>query len=138
MRCITRGRLLRQKLLKLRAGVGSRLYDAGPAHLIGLVEVLLGRRASEGDRLDARFRLALGLLGVDLLPLDVARLERHALALEEGALRGAKLLPGIEVHRQRDFGIVEAGVHAVLGLFLPAEVEDAVDRPAVAVYHATI
>ena len=42
------------------------------------------------------------------------------------------------VDQHRNFRGVEAGIDAILGLLLPAEIEDAGDRPAIAVDHAAL
>src|SRR5206468_12011268 len=50
-------------------------------------------------------------------------------------LRGVQLLPTPLVDQDAHFRAVETGIDAVLGLLMPAEIEDAGDRPAVAVDH---
>src|SRR5208282_3430759 len=49
-----------------------------------------------------------------------------------------QLVPGRLVDQDRHFRRVETRVDAILGLFIPAEVEDAGDGPTVAVDHAAI
>jgi hypothetical protein len=66
----------------------------------------------------------------------VLRLQGQHLLLQEVALLRRELAVRRQVHHQRDLGVVEAGVDAVLGLLLPVQVEDAADGPAVAVDHA--
>src|SRR5215207_3754549 len=124
---------LRGQRLQLFREVGVRLHRAGPARVVGLVEVRLGSGGVEGDGLDAGLFLARLLVLAEGRPEGIARFECQRLLVEEGLLLGRQLLVGVEVHDDRDLGVVEARVDAVLRLLLPVEVEDAADRPAVAV-----
>ena len=47
-------------------------------------------------------------------------------------------VPGGFVHQDRHFRGVEAGIDAIFRLLVPAEIEDAGDRPAVAVNHSPL
>ena len=53
-------------------------------------------------------------------------------------LRVGQALPGVEIDQHVDLDAVERRLHAELGHLLPAEIEDAGDRPAVAVDHAAL
>src|SRR3954464_10343106 len=127
-----------EQLLQLRPVLRARLDDARPAHLVRAVEILLRRGRVELDRLDAGLRLALRLVLVVLLPGLVLRLERDRLLHEVVALLRRQRLPLVEVDDQRHLGVVETRVDAVFGVLLPVEVEQRVDRPAVAVDDAAL
>src|SRR6188474_2622376 len=110
------------------------LDDAGPARFVGLGQVGLAVRAFELDRLDAGLLLALDVGRVR------GRLEGSRIRLDQGrrigdhlALRGVELAPGRLVDEEGNLGRVEAGVDAEFGLLVPAEIEDARGRPAIAV-----
>src|SRR5215831_2482364 len=125
---------LGEEFLQLRAMLRALPQHAGPAGLVGLVVVRLAGGAVELDGLDAGVGLPLGILGV-LLGEDRRRLR---LGLPAGlaqhvALRIREPVPHRLVDQDRYLGRVEAGVDAVLGLLVPTEIEDAGDRPAVAV-----
>src|SRR5262245_24741818 len=137
--CERRSKLfLREQLLHLRAVLRRQLDEAGPARLVGLLHVLLRSRVVEADRLDAGRGLALDFLLRVRFPEIVAAFERERLALQELALLRGERLPLLQVDDQRDFGVVEARVDAEFRLLLPVEIEDAADRPAVAVDDAAL
>src|SRR3954470_19328788 len=128
--------LLRQDLSQLLAVLRARLDGIGPADLLRFLDVRLARGRVEGDGLDAGVGLALGLLLVVGLPEVVLLLVGERLAVEILARLGGQRLVLVHVHHQRYLGIVETRVDAELRLLLPIEVEEGVDRPAVAVDHA--
>src|SRR3990172_1669219 len=127
-----------EEVAHLRPVLGAHLEDAGPAGLVGPVEVLLRLGALEPDHLDAGLRLTLDLLLRVGLPEVVEALEGEPLAREEVALGGGELVPRVQVDDQRHLGVVEARIDAELGALVPVEVEDAADRPAVAVHDAAL
>src|SRR5690606_3743753 len=90
------------------------------------------------DRPDARLGLPLDLGGVDLRVAGVALLDPLGGLRQHRTLRVGQLLPAVEVDQDVHVDLVEARVDAVPGLLLPAEVEDALDRPAVAVDDAAL
>src|SRR3954471_8031321 len=130
--------LLRQDLSQLLAVLRARLDRIGPADLFHSLNIRLARGRVEADGLDAGFGLALGLLLVVSLPEVVLLLVGERLAVEILARLGGQRLVLVGVHHQRFLGIVETGVDAELRLLLPVEVEEGVDRPAVAVDHAAL
>src|SRR5690349_5961461 len=117
---------------QLGAVLGALVDDALPADLVGLPDIVLADGAVELDDLDARRLLLLDLFLVKLQILVHQALDPCGLLVEIGALRVVELLPGVEVDEDADLGAVEAGIDAVLGLLLPAQIEDAGDRPAIA------
>src|SRR5437773_1682817 len=127
-----------QQPSQMRPVLRARLDDARPAHLVRLLHVLAARLRIEADGLDAGLRLALGLVLVIRLPELVLSLLVERLAGKEIARRRRQRLPLVEVHDQRHLGVVEPRVDAELGLLLPVEIEQGVDRPAVAVDHAAL
>src|SRR5258708_3611240 len=130
--------LRREKLLQLRPVLRARLDRAGPAYLLRLLDVGPAGRRIECDRLDAGLGLLARLFPVVRLPEFVLSLIGEGLTFQHVARRGGHGLPFVQVHYQRNLGVVEPGVDAELGLFLPIEVEDGVDRPAVAVDHPAL
>src|SRR3954469_1094303 len=130
--------LLRQDLSQLLAVLRARLDGIGPADLLRFLDIRLARGRIEGDGLDAGVGLALGLLLVVGLPEVVLLLVGECLAVEILARLGGQRLVLVGVHHQRYLGIVETGVDAELRLLLPVEVEEGVDRPAVAIDHAAL
>src|SRR5262249_23174425 len=130
---------LREERLQLRPGLGALADDAVPAGLVGLGDVDLGNARLERDRLHPARRLALRLLLI--LRRELCRrflLAGGACLAQHVLLRVGELVPGRLVDQHRHLGGVEAGIDAVLGLLVPAEVEHAGDRPAVAVDHAAL
>src|SRR5262249_56761363 len=130
---------LGEEFLQLRAVLRALPDDAGPAGLVGLVAIGLAVGAGERDGLDAGVGLTLGLLGV-LLGEDRNRVRLRPLPrlAQDVALRIGELVPDRLVHQDRHLGRVEAGIDAIFRLLVPAEVEDAGDRPAVSVDHAAL
>ena len=113
--------------------------DAGPAGFIGLVDIALGAGGIKLDRLDTGLGLALGVGGVRLG--EVAHTRRLAFRsglLQHRLLLRRQLVPGGLVDDHRDLRGIEARIDAVLGLLVPAEIEDAGDGPAIAVDHAAL
>src|SRR3990172_4897470 len=137
-RPIMRRLSLGEEVAHLRPVLGTHLEDAGPAGLVGPVEVLLRLGALEPDHLDAGLRLTLDLLLRVGLPEVVEALEGEPLAREEVALGGGELVPRVQVDDQRHLGVVEARIDAELRALVPVEVEDAADRPAIAVHDAAL
>src|SRR4051812_12075532 len=98
----------RERLLELPRGLRVLLGDAFPAGRIGLVVILLAGRSFELDGLDARVRLALGVLGI--LRGEFAGAERFAFrtSLAEHLLLGVvELVPGGLVDEDRNLRRVE-------------------------------
>src|SRR5262245_17072271 len=129
---------LGEELLQLRAVLRALLDDAGPAGLVGFVAIGGALGPFELDHRNAGGFL-LGDVGLVLLcrlrrlPLDpCCRIGNHLL------LRVAELVPAGLVDQDAHFGAVETGIDAVLGLLMPAEIEDAGDRPTVAVDHTAL
>src|SRR5215213_11900044 len=118
--------------------LGALLDDAGPAGLVGLLAPSLRRLAFEPDHLDAGGFLPLRLGRVLLRDVGVVRLERLAGPRQHGPLLVREAVPFALVDDDRDLGRVEARVDPVFRLLLPAEVEDAVDRPAISVDDAAL
>src|SRR5215813_10179639 len=130
---------LREKHLQLRPGLRALADDAVPTRLVGLGDIGLGHAGIERDGLDAGGRLALGLLlvlgrefGEGFGFAGGASLAQHVL------LRVGEPVPRRLVDQHRHLGGVEAGIDAELRLLVPAEIEHAGDRPAVAVDHAAL
>src|SRR5579871_5984470 len=123
----------RQQRAQLRRKLRARLQLRRPAHLVGEGEILLRLLVVEADGLDAGLGLAFRLVGGELLPFDIARLQRQHLPLQELALLVRQPLPQVEIEHHGNLGVVEPRVDAVFRVLLPVEVEDAADGPAVAV-----
>src|SRR5215510_12843411 len=126
--------LLGKQRLEFWPMLGALPDHPGPARFIGLGAELL----AQGNDLDAR-RLLLGNIGFVLLA-DVGglRLDPGGGGADDLALPLVQPAPGVLVDENADLGAVEPGIDPVLGLFMPAEIEDAGDRPAVAVDHAAL
>src|SRR5215207_726841 len=131
-------RRLREQFLQLRPVLGTLLDDAGPARLVGLLAPVLARRAGDIDDLHAGLLLLFGLVLVLLHDLGLGRLGLLAGLGQNRALLVSQAVPFALVDEDRDLGRVEAGVDAVFRLLMPAEVEDAGDRPAIAVDDAAL
>src|SRR5262249_52440068 len=58
--------------------------------------------------------------------------------IDDLTLRIVELAPACLVHEKGDLGPVEAWVNTILRLFMPAQIEDASSRPAVAIDDATL
>src|SRR5262245_4580310 len=125
-----------RQLTQLGSGLRRALDHRLPRHLVGAVEERLRGGSAEVERLDAGGGLAVALrldLG-DLL--GVERFEPQRGVVEHLALGIVEALPGVLIDQHVDLDAVERRLHAELGHLIPAEIEDAGDRPAVAVDHA--
>src|SRR5215472_4211488 len=125
---------LGEKLLQFCAMLRALADDPRPAGLIGFVVIELSLGALELDRLNAGVSLTFGVLGV-LLGENRHRIRFRLLPrlAQNIALGIGEPVPGGFVHQDRHFGGVEAGIDAIFRLLVPAEIEDAGDRPAVSV-----
>src|SRR4029078_608625 len=131
--------LLREEFPELCAVFGALFDDALPAGLVRFRAVGLSIGTVELDGLNAGVGLplrVLGVLGGEFRPYfcysEIGRLAQH------GFLRVVQFIPRRLVDEDRDLGGVEAGVDAILRFLVPAEIEDARDRPAITVDHATL
>src|SRR5262249_2617194 len=130
---------LGEKLLHLLTVLWALADHPGPAGFVGLVAIELPGGAFELDRLDAGLSLAFGVLGVLFGEnRDRIRLRLLTRLAQQIALRVGEPVPGRFVHQVGHFGCIEAGTDAVFRLLVPAEIEDAGDRPAVAVNHSPL
>src|SRR5712691_1403070 len=127
-----------RQLPQLRPALRRALDDGLPGHVVGLVEKRLRRRRAEVERLDAGggLALALGLDDGDFFAVE--RFEPERRVVEHLALRVVELFPGVEVDEHVDLHAVERRLHAEFRHLLPAEIENAGDRPAVAIDHAAL
>src|SRR3984957_12633201 len=130
---------LLEEFLELRPGDGTLTDDAVPPGPVGLRDISVGHRLIELDGLNARCGLTLGF------PLVLRREFRDSLGLaalcgfaQHVFLRLAQPIPRALVDEDRHFRGVEAGIDPVLRFLVPAEVEHAGDRPAVAVDDAAL
>src|SRR6476620_8671304 len=130
---------LGEKLLHLFTVLRALADHPGPAGFVGFVAIELPGGALELDRLDAGLSLAFGVLGVffgeNRNRVSFRLLSRLA---QQVALRVGEPVPGGFVHQDRYFGGVETGIDAVFRLLVPAEIENAGNRPAVAVNHSPL
>src|SRR3954469_1360190 len=132
------GRSISRQLTQLRTAFRRPLDHRLPGHVVGAIEKGLRRRRAEVERLDARggLPLALGLDDGDLLAVEPLEPQRRV--GEHLALRVVERLPGIEVDQHVHLDAVERRLHAKLGHLVPAEIENAGDRPAIAVGDAAL
>src|SRR3712207_1343744 len=114
------------------------LFRSGPPGLVGLPAPLLAGGAGEVDHLDAGVLLLCRFVLVLLRDLGMGRLDLVAGLCQNRALLGGEAVPLALVHEDRNLGRVEARIDPVFRLLVPAEVEDAGDRPAVAVDDAAL
>ena len=113
--------------------------DAGPARLERQREQLARLGLGQLDGLYAHLGLTLEVGGCVLARhVGVLRLEPSDLLVQEVALRRGERVPGLGAEDHAELDVVEARVDAELGLLVPAQVEHAQQRPAVAVDHATV
>src|SRR3990170_622658 len=125
--------LLRQKRPDLADELRIALGQHLPVELLGL----LREAGAQVHVLDAGLVLHRLLLAVLLrAPLGPLALDPLRHAREAGALLVVERLPLVLVDEDRDRRADEARAVAVLGVLVPAEVGDAVQRPAVAVHRA--
>src|SRR3972149_5984947 len=124
---------LGEELPELDTVLRALFQNTSPARFIGLCPEGCCVGALEIDHLDARRLLPRDVDFVRLGDLRGLRLDPGRRIGDDFLLRGVEPVPGILVDQDAYLGAVEAGVDAKLRLFVPAEIEDPGDRPAVAV-----
>src|SRR4029450_8553522 len=109
-----------------------------PRPRVGAVEKRLRGGGPEVERLDtgSGLTLAFGLDDGNLLAIEAFEPQRRV--IEHLALGVVESLPGVEIDQHVDLDAVERRLHAELGHLVPAEIENAGDRPAIAVGHAAL
>src|SRR5215470_245494 len=117
---------------------GALLENASPAGFIGCGPEGLSVGAREFDHRDASSLLSGNVSFVLPDRFRGLRLDRACRVSNKLLLGVVEPAPRCLVNQDAHLSTVEAGIDPVFGFFLPAEIEDSSDRPAIAIDHPSL